>query len=176
MKKVFKIKEGNDDSNERYMEIRLKLEQNLYEQIVGMDPGRRLVYGAVFENIFLDNNSVIAAGKNHFKLSVKQYQHMTGEVTRRNKLKKWTGAYEERQSLSRLESGREISNKNRFNEEYTNFFLQNFAEGQRIYGQRKMARLRLEKYIRVAKTLVTLAKSIVKDKTTLILIGYTHRN
>lgn len=56
--------------------IRAKLDRNGFEKTIGIDTGRRLIYGAATND------------QQHFRLSTAQYRQMSGEHRRSRKLKK----------------------------------------------------------------------------------------
>lgn len=130
-----------------------KIRNTNYDHRLGLDPGLRLLYGGV-----RDGESI--------KLKNSTYQHMSGNYTRNQLLKKYTKNYTEITQESPL-----LENY----ESYTKYRLAIFSQKQEIFGKRIVARLKLKKFICVEKTVHEIAKNLIpdtKDKT-LVCIGST---
>lgn len=131
----------------------LKMRNTTYENKLGLDPGLRLVYGGVSNGVPI-------------KLKSSVYHYASGYYSRRQKLKKYTKKFEEDSQLSPYAEAFE---------QYTEYQLLIFAEKQKLYAQRKVTRLKLQKFICVEKTSHVIAKQLVpnaKEKT-LVCIGST---
>lgn len=157
---------NNDNSHVNSIRERLR-KQNLpnenlhYEMYIGLDPGYKLIYGGTERGTVEMMDS-----KKSIKIKSSKFRSMSGAISRKYTLDKITGAVEE---LSKSV----ISPMQRDYTEYTRHRLRWFEQKQNVYGQRKVARLKLQKFICVEKTAHTIAKSIVQDRKALVFIGST---
>lgn len=83
-----KVEKEQDAVDHQVAAVRVKLEADMYDTIIGLDPGSvlmvggiRVTRGAITERIKLKNPHV---------------RHLTGQINRRKKLKNWTSEFENR--------------------------------------------------------------------------------
>lgn len=132
----------------------LKIRNTIYDDRIGLDPGMRLIYGGV------KNGKPI-------KLKNSTYQSMIGYHARKMQLAKFTKYFTEKSQESPHQTDYTA---------YARYRLGTFMKRQQIFGQRKVARLKLKKFICVEKTAHKIAAELVphpKIRNTLICIGST---
>lgn len=137
------------------------LQSGKYSHLIGLDPGLRLTFGGTIRD--LRNNTF-----ENIKLSSKSLRHMSGEFQRKRQFKKWTAQILE-------ESKSPVSSK--ILAEFvlwTEHALSFLSRLNTILGQRKIARLKFQKYISTEKTAAEIVKGLLKNKeAALVFIGST---
>lgn len=142
------IEEGQQISQQRPKEGDL---------IFAVDPGARLMFATVAYRYNTDVDTTLSR-ENFIQLkavSNREWRHRTGELRRRKKLLAWTKRVE-RKSRSQLSPKRPSEL-----ERYVTHRLTFFDMKQNVYARRKIARMRLEKYMEVEKTAYQVAREML---------------
>lgn len=149
-----------------------RIESKYYNRIVGADPGRKLLFGMV--NIDAENKD------KYENITIKSgtFPYLSGEYMRKKKLLQWTKDIEremrtDRESRKR-EQELEISSMTINYFDFADFSLKYIQKKQLEYCKRKVARLKLNKYMLIPKAVKSIVDGINLDKKTLLFIGSTH--
>lgn len=155
---------------EKYLQrLRHKRARNGYTREIGIDPGRRLMLGGTI----IDHGQYFDNIKD-LKYSSASFRYDTGEMSRKRQYNKYVGQVEKPYNSAITEL--KLSPMNADATAYTTFRLLHFEHRQRFLEQRKVARLKLKKYIRVEQGMHKMAKELVRghEGSTLIFIGSTY--
>lgn len=130
-----------------------------YDVYIGLDPGLKLTFGGSWRSTLDEFDE-----KNTIKLKSGKFRAMSGAVTRKYTLDKITREIEK-------ESKSQISPNQDFYIEYTRHRLKWFVKKQNVYSQRKVARLKLKKFICVEAAAHAVSKSLVQNRKALVFVG-----
>ena len=150
-----KIKSTTENEPQNY-------EKENFKQVIGIDPGLKLMFGAVRD---------INGKSEGLKIKASKFHYETGKHSRNKKLKRWT-QNETKEAYNECQE-RNISNKMYNYKEFVDYTLKYFKKLQDLYKQRKITRLRFDKYIRTEKMINKYANTLYRKKSTLILVGET---
>jgi transposase len=147
--------------------IRPDLGNQNFDSFIGVDPGEKLFIGAVKE----ENGQV-----QNIKIKNRTYQYMNGHYQRKKKLKKLTSEIDTKIEADRqtLPNPPEQLNYSRHHE-YVDFCLKWLPEKTDVYLNKKIARLKFDKYIRCSSTLSNLIRDVfgvTKNKKVAIFYGH----
>lgn len=116
---------------------------NREARIGGGDPGYESLITAVSMNPLHPERRM-----NRFKLTAKRFRYVCNEHVRRSQLRRWTQSYEDaRHAYIEAEPHQPSAKSAVHYEAYVNYRLTFMRRHQRVYGQRKIALHRMEKYI-----------------------------
>lgn len=169
-KKSRKRKKDNDDptsddpiSDDSVVRYKQRLDNGEYTSFIGLDPGYRLMVGGVKDREDGTRAELI-------KIKSSDFRHCAEYGKRKQKLNRWTRQCE-------AEAASELSPNNYEEvEEYTRHRLEHFNIKQRTYEQAKIARLKLDKYIKTDQAINHIVDTLVAREergTTLVVIGST---
>ena len=159
------IKTKTSRSTGKNETIQQNYEKTEFKQVIGIDPGLKLMFGAVRE---------INGKSEGLKIKASKFHYETGKHSRNKKLKRWT-QNETKEAYNECQE-RNISNKMYNYKEFVDYTLKYFKKLQDLYKQRKITRLRFDKYIRTEKMINKYANTLYRKKSTLILVGETKIN
>lgn len=157
-KKKIKLENETLSNVKDLLNVRKNLKDEKYKQFIGLDPGFRLVMGGIAINE--------EKPKRLIKISSNQYHHLAGYNTRKYKLNKFTNDIDEKYKNT-IEPFNYI--------EYTIHRLKHFEEKQSVYCQRKVGRLKFQKFICSEIAAKHIAHKIVDNQKhkSLVLLGDT---
>lgn len=153
------------------IDILQRYQTNYYNRIVGADPGRKLLFGMV--NVDAMNE----ADYTNIQIKSSTFPYLSGEHKRKAKLRKWTKDIEREIRIDRefrkREEELEISSMSGDYIVFAEFALKYFRQKQIAYNQRRVARLKLQKHMRIPKAVRSIVDDMQLDNKTLLFIGST---
>lgn len=131
-----------------------RMKPDNFDSYIGIDPGCRLFVAAVKREQELPEIN--------FKISNKTYQHTNGYYERKTKLKKYIEDIDEKIERARQTSDVPLIYKgNAFFKDVIAFDLRWMTIKQLAYCQFRIARLKLDKCIRVSSTIASVVKTLL---------------
>lgn len=126
--------------------------------VIGADPGARLMFGATVNRFETDAATTIKNERylRNIKISSKEWRHNAGKFKRQRRLAKWTERIDEKSKTTL--SPKYPTQRS----DYIFHRLKFLKKKQAIYGQRKIARLKLQKYMHSVKAAHELAKKMLQ--------------
>lgn len=160
---------------EKYSQFGRNYINNLYQIIIGMDPGYKLYISALMKNVTTNV-------ENHIKISSKKFYSMIRQNNRDKKAKKWTEQYEHAAQLDREDTSQYTEYPSSKSPEYFNYIkhsMKFFKDGIEIYTTRKYSRLHLDKHIRTQQAMDSIVHTLTDELGNgriLLCIGATEFN